>query len=71
MPNDLNNLSDNDLAALMLKGLTAQFLLKRTYEVKKGDVIASKQGDISVNTHASIDGIVSKVTNQEITISRN
>ena len=39
VPNDLNNLSDNDLAALMLKGLTAQFLLKRTYEVKKGDVI--------------------------------
>ena len=39
MPNDLSNLSDNDLAALMLKGLTAQFLLKRTYEVKKGDVI--------------------------------
>ena len=39
VPNDLINLSDNDLAALMLKGLTAQFLLKRTYKVKKGDVI--------------------------------
>ena len=35
----MTNLSDNDLAALMLKGLTAQFLLKRTYRVKKGDVI--------------------------------
>ncbi len=27
VPEDLTNLSDNDLAALMLKGLTAQFLL--------------------------------------------
>ena len=39
VPNSLSNVSDQDLAALMLKGLTAQFLLKRTYSVKSGDVI--------------------------------
>ena len=39
VPHSLSNVSDQDLAALMLKGLTAQFLLKRTYSVKSGDVI--------------------------------
>ena len=39
VPDSLSNVSDQDLAALMLKGLTAQFLLKRTYSVKSGDVI--------------------------------
>ena len=39
IPNSLSNQSDQDLAALMLKGLTAQFLLRRTYFVKPGDVI--------------------------------
>ena len=39
VPDTLSNVSDQDLAALMLKGLTAQFLLKRTYSVKSGDVI--------------------------------
>jgi NADPH2:quinone reductase len=31
--------SDEQAAALMLKGLTAQFLIRRTYRVKRGDVI--------------------------------
>ena len=39
VPDSLSHVSDQDLAALMLKGLTAQFLLKRTYSVKSGDVI--------------------------------
>ena len=31
--------SDHTAAAMMLKGMTAQFLLRRTYKVKKGDTI--------------------------------
>lgn len=31
--------SDETAAAMMLKGMTAQYLLRRTYPVKKGDVI--------------------------------
>ena len=31
--------SDKTAAAMMLKGMTAQFLLRRTYKVKKGDTI--------------------------------
>jgi NADPH2:quinone reductase len=31
--------SDEQAAAIMLKGLTAQFLLRRTYRVKRGDTI--------------------------------
>src|SRR5208282_4630821 len=32
-------ISDTTAAAMMLKGLTAQYLLRRTYKVKKGDTI--------------------------------
>jgi NADPH2:quinone reductase len=32
-------ISDEQAAALMLKGLTAQFLIRRTYRVSRGDVI--------------------------------
>ena len=32
-------ISDDQAAAMMLKGLTAQYLLRRTYRVKKGDPI--------------------------------
>jgi len=32
-------ISDQQAAAMMLKGLTAQYLLRRTYKVKKGDTI--------------------------------
>jgi NADPH:quinone reductase and related Zn-dependent oxidoreductases len=39
VPDFLSNLKDQDLAAVMLKGLTAQYLLRRTYVVKQGDVI--------------------------------
>ena len=39
VPDFLSNLKDQDLAAVMLKGLTAQYLLRRTYFVKPGDVI--------------------------------
>jgi NADPH2:quinone reductase len=34
-----NGISDEQAAAMMLKGLTAQYLLRRTYRVKKGDDI--------------------------------
>ena len=39
VPDFLSNLRDQDLAAVMLKGLTAQYLLRRTYFVKPGDAI--------------------------------
>ena len=39
VPDFLSHLQDKDLAAVMLKGLTAQYLLKRTYSVKKGETI--------------------------------
>ena len=39
VPESLANLDDRDLAASMLKGLTAQYLLRRTYRVEEGDVI--------------------------------
>ncbi len=32
-------ISDKEAAAMMLKGLTAQYLLRRTYKVKSGDTI--------------------------------
>ncbi|MGH8259420.1 MAG: alcohol dehydrogenase catalytic domain-containing protein, partial [Steroidobacteraceae bacterium] len=32
-------ISDREAAALMLKGLTAQYLLRRTYRVQRGDAI--------------------------------
>ena len=32
-------IDDKDAAAMMLKGMTAEYLLRRTYKVKKGDVI--------------------------------
>jgi len=32
-------ISEQTAAAMMLKGMTAQYLLRRTYKVKKGDVI--------------------------------
>ena len=34
-----DGVSDNDAAAMMLKGMTAHYLLRRTYEVKAGDTI--------------------------------
>ena len=34
-----DGVSDKDAAAMMLKGMTAQYLLRRTYEVKPGDTI--------------------------------
>jgi NADPH2:quinone reductase len=33
------NVTDDQAAAIMLKGLTAQYLLRRTYKVRKGDPI--------------------------------
>jgi NADPH2:quinone reductase len=41
-------ISDEQAAAIMLKGMTAQYLLRRTYRVKKGDVIL---------THAAAGGV--------------
>jgi len=32
-------ISDEEAAALMLKGLTAHFLIRRTYKVARGDTI--------------------------------
>lgn len=43
-----NGISDEQAAAIMLKGMTAQYLLRRTYRVKKGDVIL---------THAAAGGV--------------
>jgi NADPH2:quinone reductase len=34
-----SGVSDEQAAALMLKGMTAQYLLRRTYRVKRGDVV--------------------------------
>ncbi len=34
-----DGVSDKDAAAMMLKGMTAQYLLRRTYKVKPGDTI--------------------------------
>lgn len=34
-----NGISDEQAAAIMLKGMTAQYLLRRTYRVKKGDFV--------------------------------
>ena len=34
-----NHIADREAAAMMLKGLTAQYLLRRTYRVKPGDTI--------------------------------
>lgn len=34
-----DSVSDKDAAAMMLKGMTAHYLLRRTYEVKAGDTI--------------------------------
>ena len=38
IPDDLGN-SDTELASLMLKGLTARYLLRQTYPVKPGDFV--------------------------------
>ena len=34
-----NGISDEQAAAIMLKGMTAQYLLRRTYRVKRGDFV--------------------------------
>ena len=34
-----SGISDRTAAAMMLKGMTAQYLIKRTYKVKKGDTV--------------------------------
>ena len=34
-----NGISDEQAAAIMLKGMTAQYLLRRTYRVNRGDVV--------------------------------
>ena len=40
-------------------------------QVKKYELIAVLNGNISTNVHASVDGIIKSVTNQEIIIHRN
>jgi NADPH2:quinone reductase len=42
------NIADEQAAAIMLKGLTAHYLLRRTYRVKRGDVIL---------VHAAVGGV--------------
>ena len=39
VPAALDHLDDRVIAASMLKGLTVQYLLRRTYRVKRGDVV--------------------------------
>ena len=34
-----NGITDNQAASMMLKGMTAQYLVRRTFKVKAGDVI--------------------------------
>ena len=43
-----NGISDEQAAAIMLKGMTAQYLLRRTYRVKRGDFVL---------THAAAGGV--------------
>jgi NADPH:quinone reductase len=43
-----SGVSDEQAAALMLKGMTAQYLLRRTYKVKRGDFIL---------VHAAVGGV--------------
>lgn len=43
-----SGVSDQQAAALMLKGMTAQYLLRRTYRVKRGDFIL---------VHAAVGGV--------------
>ena len=43
-----SGVSDQQAAALMLKGMTAQYLLRRTYRVKRGDIILA---------HAAVGGV--------------
>jgi len=46
-------IDDETAAAMMLKGMTARYLLRETYEVKKGDTILFHAAAGGVGTIAS------------------
>ena len=67
LPDDI---SDREAAAIMLKGLTAQFLLRRTYRVRKGDLVlihaaAGGVGSISVQWAKHLGAVVIAVVGSE------
>jgi Na+-translocating ferredoxin:NAD+ oxidoreductase RnfC subunit len=51
-------------------GTPAKAVVKEGDLVKRYDLIAEASGKISSNVHASIDGIIKKITSNEITIQR-
>ncbi|HSN71801.1 MAG TPA: quinone oxidoreductase [Steroidobacteraceae bacterium] len=74
-----NGVSDEVAAAVMLKGLTAQFLLRRTYRVRKGDFVlihaaAGGVGSIAVqwarHLGARVIGVVGSEPKAELARSR-
>ena len=59
------------LGLTMTEGTVSKWLKKVGDEVKEGDVIAlAKEGTLSVNIHASIDGKVSAVTANYVKITK-
>jgi NADPH:quinone reductase len=65
-----DEISDREAAAIMLKGLTAQFLLRRTYRVRKGDLVlihaaAGGVGSISVQWAKHLGAVVIAVVGSE------
>lgn len=65
-----DEISDQQAAAIMLKGLTAQFLLRRTYRVRKNDVVvihaaAGGVGSIAVQWAKHLGAIVIAIVGSE------
>ena len=52
-------------------GSPAEAIVKVGTAVKKYDLIGKISGNISSNVHASIDGVVKKISKEEIIIQRN
>ena len=52
-------------------GAPAEAIVKEGTVVKKYDLIGKASGKVSSNIHASIDGIVKKISKEEIIIQRN
>lgn len=67
LPDDIE---DRQAAAIMLKGLTAQFLLRQTYRVRKGDIVmihaaAGGVGSIAVQWAKHLGAIVIAIVGSE------
>lgn len=52
-------------------GAPAEAIVKDGTVVKKYDLIAKASGKVSSNIHASIDGVIKKISKEEIIIQRN